>query len=99
MIEHVVLFKLTDDATADVKAEIIRTAGVLKDEVDGVLDVTIGENFSDRNQGYDIGLVVRFRDRESLERYLPHPAHRGWVDRYIAPFKAGVIVVGYEIAR
>lgn len=98
MIEHIVLFKLTPEATEADRRSIVSTAGELK-SIEGVLNVTCGENFSDRNQGYEIGLVVRFRDRESLERYLPHPAHRGWVDRYVTPFKADVIVVDYEISE
>lgn len=98
MIEHIVLFKLTPEAAEADRRSIVSTAGELK-SIEGVLNVTCGENFSDRNQGYEIGLVVRFRDRESLERYLPHPAHRGWVDRYVTPFKADVIVVDYEISE
>jgi hypothetical protein len=61
------------------------------------VDLSCGRNFSDRNQGFEIGLVVRFVDRAALEVYLPHPAHRGAVDQFVAPIKADVIVVDYEI--
>lgn len=97
MVEHVVLFKTTPDATAEQKERMIAELGALKDKIPGIVDLSVGPNFSDRNQGFDIGLVVRFVDRAALEVYLPHPAHRGCVDQFVAPIKADVIVVDYEI--
>ena len=97
MVEHVVLFKTTPDATPEQKQRAMRELKTLKDKIPGILDLTVGSNFSDRSQGFDIGLVVRFTDRAALEVYLPHPAHRGCVDEFIAPIKQDVIVVDYEI--
>lgn len=97
MVEHVVLFKTTEDATVEQKERAVAALKTLKDKIPGILDISAGINFSTRNQGYDIGLVVRFADRDALEVYLPHPAHRGCVEEFITPIKADVIVVDYQI--
>lgn len=97
MIEHVVLFKLKADVTAEAKTAAVAALKGLKDQIEGIVDLTCGLNFSERSQGHEIGLVVRFRDRVALEVYIPHPAHRGVVDRYLQPIRESVIVVDFEI--
>jgi hypothetical protein len=97
MVEHVVLFKTTAGATEEQKERMVAELAALRGKIPGILDLTVGRNFSSRNQGYDIGLVVRFENRDALEVYLPHPAHRGCVDTFVAPIKEDVIVVDYEI--
>jgi hypothetical protein len=92
-----VLFKLKSGVTEEQKSAAIQALSGLKNQIDGIVGLTCGQNFSDRSQGYEIGLVVRFRDRAALEAYLPHPAHRGAVDRYVLPIREEVIVVDYEI--
>ncbi len=97
MVEHVVLFKTTPETTPEQRERMIAELRSLKEKIPGIIDLSVGTNFSDRNQGFDVGLVVRFVDRAALEVYLPHPAHRGCVDQFVAPIKADVIVVDYEI--
>jgi len=98
MIEHIVLFKIKEEATQAQRDRMVAELGALKEKIDGIVDLTVGHNFSARNQGYEIGLVVRFRDRDALEAYLPHPEHRGCVDTHCRPIMDGVIVVDYEIS-
>jgi hypothetical protein len=97
MVEHVVLFKTTPEATEEQKGRMVAELASLKEKIPGIVDLSVGTNFSERSQGFDIGLVVRFVDRAALEVYLPHPAHRGCVDQFVAPIKQDVIVVDYEI--
>src|SRR5262249_21919757 len=97
MVEHVVLFKLKPEATDDQRAEMCRALGELGGHVPGILDISCGVNFSNRNQGFDVGLTVKFVDRAALDGYLPHPAHRGAVETYVRPIMEDVIVVDYEI--
>ncbi len=97
MVEHLVLFKLAPETTAEQKQQMISGLKALKEQIPGIIQITAGENFSSRSQGFDLGLTVRFQDRAALEQYLPHPAHRGCVDTFITPFKQDVIVVDYEI--
>jgi stress responsive alpha/beta barrel protein len=97
MVEHVVLFKLKAGATPEQTNAAVEALKGLKGQIDGIVDLTCGRNFSERSQGYEIGLVVRFRDRAALEAYIPHAAHRGVVEKYIHPIREAVIVVDYEI--
>lgn len=97
MIEHVVLFKWKTDSTPDSIASVVAGLRGLKDRVPGIVDLTCGENFSDRGQGYRTALVVRFVDRAALDAYGPHPAHQDVVTRLIVPIREDVIVADYEI--
>lgn len=97
MVEHVVLFKVTPEATEEQKERLIAELGALKGKIPGIVDLSVGRNFSDRNQGFEVGLVVRFVDRAALEAYGPHPAHQGCVQQFVAPIKQDVIVVDYDI--
>src|SRR5213592_2983275 len=97
MVQHVVLFKLKPETTDDERAAMCRALGDLGTQVAGILDISAGINFSNRNQGFDVALVVKFVDREALEGYLPHPAHRGAVESFVRPFMQDVIVVDYDI--
>jgi stress responsive alpha/beta barrel protein len=97
MVEHVVLFKLKAGTTNAQKEAAIQALRGLRNQIDGIVDLTCGENFSERSQGFQIGLVVRFRDRAALDAYLPHPAHRGAVEQYVQPIREDVIVADYEI--
>jgi hypothetical protein len=92
-----VLFKLKADASEEAKNAAIEALKGLKAQIDGIVDLTCGRNFSERSQGYEIGLVVRFRDRAALDAYISHPAHRGVVEKYIHPIREDVIVADYEI--
>ena len=97
MIEHVVLFKVKAGMpAASVKAMVDGLAG-LKRRVPGIVDLSVGANFTDRNKGFTHGLVVRFRDKAALETYLPHPAHQEVVQSYIRPIIEDLIALDYEV--
>jgi hypothetical protein len=76
MIEHIVLLKFVPETTHEQKDELIRRTLELKNVIPGIIDIQQGVNFSNRNQGYGVGLTVRFEDKLSLENYGPHPAHK-----------------------
>lgn len=59
------------------------------------MSLSAGESFTNRHRGYTIGLVVRFVDREALERYGPHPEHVP-VKAYADQVCEDVISVDYE---
>ncbi|MBN8209195.1 Dabb family protein [Bacillus sp. NTK071] len=76
MIEHVVLFKFTNETTKEQKEEGMKRLIQVKDKIPGIVDIQAGNNFSDRSQGFESGLTVRFESRDALEAYGPHPAHQ-----------------------
>lgn len=76
MVEHIVLIKFSPETTKEQKEELIRRTLQLKTMIPGIMDIQQGFNFSNRSQGYEIGLTVRFEDKASLDNYGPHPAHQ-----------------------
>lgn len=96
MIEHIVLFKWQENASAEAIAKAMAALRDLKEKIPSIVDLSCGENFSDRARGYTHGLVVRFRDRAGLEAYQPHPLHQDVVQNFIKPIIAEVLALDYE---
>ena len=96
-IVHIVLFRWNEDASAEAIAAAVEGLRGLKETVPGILELSCGENFSERGRGYTHGLVVRFADRAALEVYGPHPNHQHVVQNFISPICAEVVVVDYEV--
>ena len=97
MIEHLVLFQWTPDASAEAIAQVLAALKALRGQVPGIVDLTCGENFSARAQGYTHALTVRFEARAALDAYGPHPAHQKVVQELIKPINASTLVVDYAI--
>jgi hypothetical protein len=88
---HVVLVGW--DGTAGRSAEADALAAEHLVRIDGVESVRSGESVSTEGLegGFDWMLVVRFRDRQALEGYLPHPEHQP-VAEYIGGASTRVVV-------
>jgi hypothetical protein len=97
MVEHIVLFKWREDAAPGDISKAMQALKNLKNDIPGIVELAIGDNFSNRSQGYQCGLVVRFEDRRALEEYGPHPAHQSVVQNLVAPIRVDTIVVDYEL--
>lgn len=96
-IVHIVLFKWKPEASPEqIEAAIdgLRGLSALLPEI---LDLSIGENFTERSQGFTHGLVVRFADRAGLESYGPSEAHQYVVKNLISPIRADVLALDYEV--
>ena len=96
-VEHIVLFKWSEGAEPDAIQRAVDGLLSLRDKIPGIIDITCGQNFSDRNKGFHTGLVVRFENRAALETYIPHPEHQRVVQSDIVPIRADVLAVDYEI--
>lgn len=96
MVEHLVLFKVNRDASAEAVRAMEDALRGLQNEIPGILEITVGANFSERSQGFTHGLLVRFQDRAALDTYIPHPAHEAARNDYILPIVDDVLVVDYE---
>jgi len=94
MIDHLVFLAVREDATPEDVDDLISSIRSLKDTVPGVVDLSVGENFSERSGGYTHGLFVRFDSREDLQEYLRHPDHLSVVEKLDALTTR--IVVDYE---
>lgn len=96
MVEHIVLFRLKPETTEAQKQDLMRGLLALKDQIEGIVDASVGENFCERARGYHLGFVVRFTDRASLEAYGPHPAHRKVVEELVDPIREEILALDYE---
>jgi hypothetical protein len=96
MIEHIVLFRWTEEASQEAKDSAMAELRKLKGKITGIVDLSCGANFSDRAKGYTHGLVVRFKDRAALEAYSPHPEHQRVVQNFITPIRAEILALDYE---
>ena len=78
-VEHVVLVWLNEPGNAAVKAKMIAAARTFPKEIPGILSMSIGDAVpSDRDMvddSFDLGLVIRFKDKAALDAYEKHPVH------------------------
>jgi Stress responsive A/B Barrel Domain len=81
MIDHLVFLAAREDASPEDIEDLISSIRELRDTVPGVVDLSVGKNFSERSGGYTHGLFVRFESIEDLQEYLKHPNHLAVVEK------------------
>ena len=96
MIEHVVLFKFKTGTPDSTIAEISSELTDLKSRIPEIKYLTFGENFSNRNKGFNYGLVSRFDTRSDLEIYQKHSDHVRVVNENIKPVLDDIVAVDFE---
>jgi hypothetical protein len=97
VVEHMVIFKFGSETTEEQLQNCAKQAIELKSHIDGIVDIAAGVNFSDRSQGFQLGLTVRFTDRAALEAYTPHPKHQELVAYTVSLGRTDILVVDFEI--
>ncbi|CAN5294223.1 hypothetical protein BH24ACT19_BH24ACT19_20550 [soil metagenome] len=95
MVDHLVLFTVKGDARAEDVEDLLASLKGLKKEIPDVIDLSVGENFSERSQGYTHGLFARFRTVDDLRSYISHPEHLAVVEKLDA-LTTGRLVVDYD---
>jgi hypothetical protein len=76
MVVHIVSFKYRSEVDAAARQDHrAKLAALAAADIDGVLDLKVGEDFVRSPRSYDTGLVVSFRDRAALEGYATNPTH------------------------
>lgn len=82
--------------TPEQEKKLVQLLQALKEKVPTVVDLSVGQTFTpERGQGYTVGLVVRFKDKEGLAIYQPHPEHVK-VKEYIAEVCERTMAIDYE---
>jgi Stress responsive A/B Barrel Domain len=94
VIDHLVFVSVRGEASPEDVEDLISSIRGLKDTVPGVVDLSVGENFSERSGGYTHGILVRFESVEDLQGYMKHPDHLAVVEKLDR--LASRIVVDYE---
>lgn len=98
MVDHLVLFAVKGDASAEDVSDLISSIQNLRNEVQGVLDLSVGENFSERGGPYTHGLFVRFQTADDLHTYSEHPEHRKVVEK-LGAATTELLVVDFDHGR
>ena len=76
--------------TAEQKQKSVSAIQALQGQIPGLLNTWVGTNISPRSQGYELGGVMQFVDRESLDAYSGHPVHQellSWLMPLIDPLE------------
>jgi hypothetical protein len=97
---HVVLFKFKDDAPAEKVKEVEKAFAALPSRIDVIQDLEWGPNISPEgiNDGYTHCFLVTFKDKEALLAYIPHPAHKEFVEQ-LRPILDKVMVVDFQMGK
>lgn len=96
VLRHVVLFRFKESATAEDVARIEQAFAALPAQIDAIHDFEFGTNNSPEglNDGFTHCFLVTFRDEAGRDAYLPHPAHKAFVD-VLRPHLDKALVVDY----
>lgn len=76
MIEHLVVIRWKDATPQAQRLGILEELAALRDKIQGIVEYRVGENFSERSQGYHAAISSTFADEASLAAYGPHPLHQ-----------------------
>jgi hypothetical protein len=74
MIVHIVCFKYKGDVDTPSRTQHRERLKALHD-IDGIIDLKVGEDVVRSARSYDTGLIISFRDRAALDAYQKHPRH------------------------
>lgn len=82
VLRHIVYFKFKDDVTAAQTDEINRAFQTLKYRIAEIADFERGTNNSPEglDKGFTHAYQVTFRSEADRDAYLPHPAHKEFVE-------------------
>jgi hypothetical protein len=95
MINHVVVVRFNEDATAALRAELVRSIGALS-EAGLATTMQFGEDAGlGTGNNADLALVATFEDADGLSAYLKHEAHVGVVGQ-LRPLAADLAIVQFE---
>ena len=99
-LRHVVLFKFKDGTPPATVKEIEEAFAALPDKIPQICAFEWGTDMSVENlsQGFTHCFLVSFKSEDDRGIYLPHPAHKEFVE-LIGPHLDKVLVVDYWAQR
>jgi len=90
MYVHMFAFRWKPGVTQEQKNRVLAGIRGLQGQIPGLLETAVGANISPRGKGYELGGVMKFADKASLESYGAHPAHQkllSWLMPLIEPIE------------
>jgi len=95
MLLHVVCFKYRTDVDAAARTQHRERLRALKD-LDGVVDLKVGEDVVRSPRSYDTGLAITFPDRAALDAYQKNERHVP-VAQFGVSLSEHVVAVDFDI--
>ncbi|MDH5190371.1 MAG: Dabb family protein [Gammaproteobacteria bacterium] len=97
-IQHVVIVWFKSDTSEETIKTIIEETRRLK-QIPGILGLSVGHSVPSQRKivddSFDIGIVMRFPDKTTMDRYINHPQHIDFVKTWVKPHIRKIIV--YDI--
>jgi Stress responsive A/B Barrel Domain len=96
MLRHVVNFKFKETSSAADVQKVVDGFRGLKAKIPEIASFEFGTNNSPEglNDGFTHCFLVTFRSEKDRDAYLPHPAHKAFVD-VLKPHLDKVMVIDY----
>jgi hypothetical protein len=96
LLRHAVFFTFKEEASAAEVREVEEAFSALPDQIDEIYAYEWGTNNSPEglNKGFTHAFLVTFLSETDRDVYLPHPAHRAFVE-VLQPHLEDVFVVDY----
>jgi hypothetical protein len=95
-LRHVVLFKFKESSTPEQVEKVVSEFRALAKKIPTIADFEFGTNNSP--EGFNDGLThcffVTFKSEKDRDAYLPHPAHKAFVE-VLRPHLEKAVVVDY----
>ena len=95
MLLHLVCFKYKAEIDAATRAQHRQRLGALKD-IDGVVDLKVGEDVVGSPRSYNTGLAITFPDRAALDAYQTNERHVP-VSQFGVSLSEHIVAVEFEI--
>lgn len=96
LLRHVVMFKFKKDATPAQIDVVVKAFSDLPKQIDSIVGYEWGTNNSPEmlDKGFTHLFLVTFKDEAGREKYLPHPAHKAFVEK-LKPILEEPMVIDY----
>ncbi|MDH5646685.1 MAG: Dabb family protein [Candidatus Heimdallarchaeota archaeon] len=98
IVQHVVIVWFKPDTSEETIKTIIEETRRLK-QIPGILGLSVGHSVPSQRKivdnSFDIGIVMRFPDKITMDRYINHPQHVDFVKTWVKPHIRKIIV--YDI--
>lgn len=93
-LRHVVLFKFKDSASKEQVAKLVDQFRELPKKIPVIADFEYGVNNSPEglNEGLTHCFLVTFKSAKDREVYLPHAAHKAFVEQLMPHLERAVVV-------
>lgn len=95
MLTHIVLIRLTDDASDDQVATLVAGLRDLPTRIPEIRSYTVAHDLGLVEGNYDLVLTARFASPDDLHTYLAHPAHVQVVQDLLEPVSAHRVRIQY----